>query len=235
MYNSRMITEQDLEKYSTNISVERLKSFIRNEDDTIEKVLSRYVDNIQISQSLYPELSILEITLRNSIDSMLKANFSEHWLEEEIEFNKILVEKDYNTLLNTYNSTKEECKNNSKEFTQGKVIANLNFGFWTSICSKQYSLTIWHKKKCFRSVFANYPSKKQEISKISRQLYEIRRLRNRIFHYEQIFKHPTKTLNVYDNIKEFLSYMPDNGNSTILSKTSSFVNTYNRLICEYTK
>ena len=63
-----MITEQDLEKYSTNISVERLKSFIRNEDDTIEKVLSRYVDNIQISQCLYPELSILEITLRNSID-----------------------------------------------------------------------------------------------------------------------------------------------------------------------
>lgn len=54
-----MISEQDLEKYSTNISIERLKSFIRNENDTIEKVLSRYVDNIQISQSLYPELSIL--------------------------------------------------------------------------------------------------------------------------------------------------------------------------------
>ena len=230
-----MISEQDLEKYSTNISIERLKSFIRNDNDTIEKVLSRYVDNIQISQSLYPELSILEITLRNSIDSMLKANFSENWLEEEIEFNKILAEKDYNTLLSTYNSTKEECKNNSKEFTQGKVIANLNFGFWTSLCSKQYSLTIWHKKKCFRSVFVNYPSKKQEISKISRHLYEIRRLRNRIFHYEQIFKYPTNTLKVYEKIKEFLSYLPDNDNSVILGRTSSFVDTYNRLMCEYTK
>ncbi len=230
-----MIKQQDLEKYSTNISIERLKSFIRNESDTIEIVLSRYIDNIQISQSLYPELSILEITLRNSIDSMLKANFSENWLEEEIEFNKLLAEKDYNTLLNTYNSTKEECRNNFKEFTSGKVIANLNFGFWTSLCSKQYSLTIWHKKKCFRSVFVNYPSKKQEISKISRHLYEIRRLRNRIFHYEQIFKYPTNTLKVYRKIKEFLSYLPDNDNSVILGKTSSFVDTYNRLMCEHTK
>ncbi len=89
--------------------------------------------------------------------------------------------------------------------------------------------------KRFKSVFANYPSKKQEISKISRQLYEIRRLRNRVFHYEQIFKHPTKTLKVYDNIKEYISYLLDNGNSTILNKTSSFFHIYNRLICEYTK
>ena len=38
---------------------------------------------------------------------MLKANFSKNWLEEEIACNKILTEKDYNTLLSTYNSTKE--------------------------------------------------------------------------------------------------------------------------------
>lgn len=228
-----MVSKQDLEKYITNISIERLKSFIHNENDTIEKVLSRYIDNIQISQSLYPELSVLEITLRNSIDTMLRANFSKNWLEEEIKFNKILTKKDYNTLLSTYNSTKEECKNNLKEFTQGKVIANLNFGFWTSLCSKQYSLTIWHKKKCFRSVFVNYPSTKQEISKISRHLYEIRRLRNRIFHYEQIFRYPTNTLKVYEKIKEFLSYLPDNNNSIILKKTSNFMNTYNRLLHDY--
>lgn len=229
-----MILEQELEKYCTTISVERLKSFIRNENDTINDVLSRYIDNIQISQSLYPELSVLEITLRNSIDSMLKTNFSENWLEEEVKFNKILEKKEYNILVDVYNSTEEECKKDSKEFTSGKVIANLNFGFWTSLCSKQYSLTIWHKKKCFRSVFANYPSKKQEISKISRQLYEIRRIRNRIFHYEQIFKYPTNTLKVYGKIKEFLSYLPNNDNSVILQKTSSFMDVYNRLIYEYT-
>lgn len=230
-----MILEQDLEKYSTNISVERLKSFIRNENDTIEDILSRYIDNIQISQSLYPELSVLEITLRNSIDTMLRINFSENWLDEEVKYNKFLIEKDYKVLLDTYNSTKEECKNSSKEFTSGKVIANLNFGFWTSLCSKNYSLILWHKKKCFRSVFVNYPSKKQEISRIARHLYEIRRIRNRIFHYEQIFKHPTNTLKVYERIKEFLSYLPDNDNSIILRKTSNFMDVYNRLISEHTK
>lgn len=46
------------------------------------------------------------------------------------------------------------------------------------------------KKQCFKSVFVYYPNKRPEISIISKKLYAIRKLRNRIFHYEQIFKCP---------------------------------------------
>ena len=35
-----------------------------------------------------------------------------------------------------YNDTVDECKYNSKQFSTGKVIANLNFGFWTNLCVK---------------------------------------------------------------------------------------------------
>lgn len=230
-----MISEKDLEKYSTNISVERLKSFIKSEDDTIEDVLTRYSDNIKISESFYPELSVLEITLRNSIDTMLRLNFSENWLEEEVLNNNLLDAFDHNTLVKTYNDTKEECSKNSKQFTNGKVIANLTFGFWSNICTKKYILEIWHKKKCFRSVFVNYPKKKHEICKISRQLYHIRRLRNRIFHYEQIFKYPKNSLKMYNLILEVLSYLPDNDNSIILKNTSRFINVYNELVEESSK
>ena len=64
-----MITEQELGKYACNISIESLKSFVYQQDDNINDVIARYADNIKISQSLYPELAVLEVSLRNAVDT----------------------------------------------------------------------------------------------------------------------------------------------------------------------
>lgn len=224
-----MINPKEIEKYATTISLERLESYIKDNAVSVESVIDKYADNIKMSQAFYPELCVLEVTLRNSIDFMLRKYISETWIEDEIKNNFLLDDYDHNTIVKAYNDTLKECKSNSKVFTVGKVIANLNFGFWTNICCKKYSISIWHKKDCYRSVFVNYPNKKQEIGKISTKLYLIRRLRNRVFHYEQIFKYPKNTLRLFNEIKEFLSYLPDNGNSDILAKTSIFMDTYNKL------
>lgn len=78
------IDQKALEKFRSDISIERLKSFIWNESDTYNDLIERYKLNIKISQALYPELSILEVSLRNAIDTMLKILISENWLEDEI-------------------------------------------------------------------------------------------------------------------------------------------------------
>ena len=49
-----------------------MESFAIDNNDSLDVVLARYTNNIIISQALYPELSTLEITLRNSINFMLK-------------------------------------------------------------------------------------------------------------------------------------------------------------------
>ena len=64
---------------------------------------------------------------------------------------------------------------------------------------------------------------------ISQKLYLIRRLRNRVFHYEQIFKCPKNTLKLYNDIIQILSYLPGD-NARILKKTSTFLNVYNSLM-----
>lgn len=227
-----MINQQDFEKYSATISKERLEAFVKSGDTTIDDAIDRYIENIKISQALYPELSILEVTLRNSIDAMLRTNFSEKWIEDEIQYNYFLSAYDLQTLIKAYNDTKTDCKKSNKTFTIGKVIANLNFGFWTNLCAKKYSIAIWHKRSCFRSVFVNYPAKKQEIKKLSKQLGAIRCLRNRVFHYEQIFKYPGNTLKLYNEILEVISYLP-NTNPRILKETSGFLNLYNELVKNY--
>lgn len=224
-----MVNQKELEKYSATYSAERLKSFVYSDNDTIDDIIERYSNNVKISQALYPALCTLEVILRNSIDSVLKLYISETWIEDEINNNTLLHETDYQLLVNAYNLTQKECKSSSKEFTLGKVIANLNFGFWTNLCVKRYSPKIWNRMNCFKGVFVNYPNHKPEIAIISRKLYTIRKFRNRIFHYEQIFKNPKKTLELYNNILEMISYLP-NDNMQILNRTSKFPDVYNDIM-----
>lgn len=224
-----MIDKKMFEKYSTTTSFERIVSFLSTENDTEDKVIDKYNDNIRISQALYPELSVLEVTLRNAIDTVLKIHFGENWIENEVKSNSLLDEYDYNTLLKAYNDVVKDCKGKSKYFSIGKVIANLNFGFWTNLCLKKYNAKIWTKKGIFKGVFINYPKgKQQQIHYISNLLVSIRRLRNRVFHYEIILKDPNKLLTKYNEILEMLSYLPPN-NPKILKETSNFLVVFNEV------
>lgn len=224
-----MIYNAEKEKYSTTLSVERLESYIKSENDTIDDVMNRYADNIRISQALYPELSVLEVTLRNAIDFVLRKYISETWIEDEINNPTWLKPNDYKLLQQAYEKTEQECKSASKVRTAGKVIANLNFGFWTNLCAKKYSIKIWNKMYCFKGVFVNYPNTKPEIAVIAQKLYSIRKLRNRIFHYEQIFQYPEKTLSLYNLILELLSYLPQD-DFNLIKKTSNFLYVYNEMM-----
>ncbi len=224
-----MVLGHELKKYTSNISMERLSAYICSDADNIEDIINRYKNNIKISQALYPELSILEISLRNAIDNIFKEKFGEDWIEQEVINNNILDNYDYMTLQKAYNDTKNECKKSSKDFTAGKIIANLSFGFWTNICLKKYNSKIWTKKGFFKGVFVNYPkNKQQQIHAISNTLNSIRKLRNRVFHYERILKHPSSLLKKYNEIMEILSYLPQS-DVTILSDTSNFLNIFNEI------
>lgn len=124
-----MINEKELEKFTSTYSLDRIKSFIYSSNDTIEDITQRYHNNVKISQALYPELTTLEIILRNSINSTFRKYISETWIEDEIANNILLEKNDYDLLINAYNITKKECFSSKKEFSSGRVIANLNFGF----------------------------------------------------------------------------------------------------------
>lgn len=225
-----MIDKKEFEKYSTTTGFERIVSFISLENNTEDKVIDSYNDNIKISQALYPELSVLEITLRNAIDTVFKMQFGENWIENEVKMNTLLDDFDYNTLLKAYNFVLSECNSKNKHFSIGKVIANLNFGFWTNLCLKKYNAKIWTKKGVFKGVFVNYPkNKQQQIHYISKLLVSIRKLRNRVFHYEIILKNSNKLLIKYNEILEMLSYLPQN-NPKILKATSNFLVVFDEVV-----
>ncbi len=222
------ITQRELEKYSSTISVERLLSFKQDENDTVEMLISRYKNNILMAQALYPELYTLEITLRNAINTMLKTCVSMTWIEDEITKQSLLFDYEHEILMSAYNGLKKDFP--SSRVTTGQIIADLPFGFWTNICSKKYNSKIWTKKGCFKGVFVNYPSTlKQQIHIVSAKLHSARKLRNRVFHYEPITKNPIFLISRYNEILEVLSYLPNDG-SSILKDTSTFLKVYNSIV-----
>jgi hypothetical protein len=73
----------------------------------------------------------------------------------------------------------------NKNVTIDQLIAELKFGFWTSLLDNRYEQILW--PKIIRSVFPHMPASLRTRKNISRRFNKIRRLRNRIFHYKPIW------------------------------------------------
>lgn len=66
------------------ISKDRLEPYLNCHNSDIDKAILHYKNNILISESFYPLLSILEIGLRNSIDYQLTKLYRDRkWFENE--------------------------------------------------------------------------------------------------------------------------------------------------------
>lgn len=58
---------KDISKITENISLDRLSSYRYNDSDDLSLILSRYIYNVQISESFYPIIAALEVALRNRL------------------------------------------------------------------------------------------------------------------------------------------------------------------------
>lgn len=82
-----------------------------------------------------------------------------------------------------------------KTITTGKMVAELTFGFWTSLFDTKFERILW---KDLRLSFPKCPKNKRQRKNISSKLNSIRKLRNRVFHHESI----SWSINALDNYKK---------------------------------
>ncbi len=68
---------------------------------------------------------------------------------------------------------------------QGKVIAELSFGFWRYLVARRYQTTAW---PALQSVFPLHPGGNAPRSGVEDRMQRIHVLRNRIAHHEPIFR-----------------------------------------------
>ena len=161
----------DLERL---LSEKRLGSYYKLFPTDKEKAVAYYQLNTQISESLYPLLSNFEVILRNAIHNSFKIHFkTEDW------YSKI----NYRDLVDQRNVAKGKITASHNSVTTDKLVAELTLGFWTSLLNKQYARDYW---KPLMYAFPLLDKQDKQRDKIAYKLNQIRKFRNRIFHYEPI-------------------------------------------------
>lgn len=196
---------KDISKITENISLDRLSSYRYNDSDDLSLILSRYIYNVQISESFYPIIATLEVALRNRLYNAVAELKGQNWLLEEINQQIILSDNERNILLEAYKKVKR--KHNSPSI--GAIIAELTFGFWVNLCKKSYKNSLWDKQDFFSNVFPDFDdyfsSPTWDKTKvIFPELKEILRLRNRIFHHEIIINNKIGIENCYNKTHKVL-------------------------------
>lgn len=162
-----------LEKIINSISKERFEPYLKRSENT-KNALFLYQKNIETSQEFYGLLSILEITLRNQIDQSCKLYFkNDNWLTEILPIE----------LSHQINENKSRLIKSKKEITNSRILAELNFGFWTTLFNRKYARIFW---KPLHRIFPNMPKENKKRTEVSSRLNHIRVFRNRIYHYEPI-------------------------------------------------
>ena len=161
------------------LSPPRLDAYRLSPNDTPRILIGRYRWNVALSRSLYAPLGYLEVAFRNSLHDALAASFrlpawydcSPAWLlAREQEAIRI---------------AKAELQKRNVPIEPGRLVAELSFGFWTSLLSRSYEQVIW--PRLLKPVFPYMPRRDRTRHRVADRMHQVRKLRNRVFHYEPIW------------------------------------------------
>ena len=165
------------------VSLDRLDAYRRNDDD--RSVITRYLWNAALCESLYPSLQSVEIVLRNSLHTALTATYHNgRWFD----VSPGLLHPRQQAMVK---DAEDKLHHEGKLATTGRIVAELNLGFWTSLFNVHYEQKgatdprLWPRH--LRTVFPGMPRSKRTRHAVVRTLVDIRLLRNRVFHHEPIW------------------------------------------------
>ena len=175
-----------------------IKKYISTERFRSYSGIDEYLENLVFSKKAYIPLSILEISLKNSINDLLTDKLGENWLEN----------KDFltNDSLRKIEEAKKILYKRAELISKSKIIAELSFGFWVNLFKKPYEMKL--RTKDIQKIFTNLPPKKEKMINrevIYKELNHIRNFRNRVFHYEKVINKDNYN-QIFDEIDEVLFY-----------------------------
>lgn len=163
-------------KIVNSLTIERLSSYKNSEYSDSKNQLSMYSWNSALCAALYPWLSMLEVSLRNAMDKAIRDDRNnDHWFDLPY-FDNLPIEE-----------AKKKILTQNKEITPGRIIAELNFGYWTRLFSTRYETkqVIW--PRLIKPIFPDLPKALCVRESLSKRIQDLRKLRNRVYHYEPIW------------------------------------------------
>lgn len=176
------------------LSAERFESYRNLGTDT--ETLARNLWNIALCEALYPSLQAVEVAFRNRVHQTISDVCGDpDWI-----INPAFLKRQEQE---TIESCKDDLRVRNRPVTTGYLIAELKFGFWTSLADARYD-KIWHK--IIRPVFPSMPGPIRTRGEVSTRLHSVRHLRNSVFHHHSIW-HWANLTQQYADVYALLSWM----------------------------
>jgi Abi-like protein len=157
------------------LSSDRLQPYVvhaRSADPWL--IIRLYERNTKLSEALYGVVQALEVLLRNRIHGqMMKDIWAADWYDKVA-----FLEPEQNEIADA----KKAIADRIKPVTPGRVVAELNLGFWVRMFSGQYEKEFWVK-----NLHKLYAASRQRKA-VHERLVNIKTLRNRIAHHETLIR-----------------------------------------------
>ncbi len=165
----------DLEKH---FSAARLGRYRASCNSDVARAAKAYVNNMLLAEATMPMLNVLEIALKNGVHQRLitlynRSDWWESWVSDP----------SFTWQVREVVGAKAKLQRRAEALTPDKIIAELPFGFWSSLFNVQFQTVLW---KDLRLVFPRCPKPQRQRHTVSSALNQIRELRNRVFHHEQL-------------------------------------------------
>lgn len=179
------------------LSSPRLEAYRLSPNDTLRVLIGRYRWNVALCMSLYGPLDYLEVAFRNSLHNALTAfKGTPAWYDLTPTW---LLSREQDAI----STAKTELLKRNAPLEPGRLVAELNFGFWTSLLSRPYEQVIW--PALLKPVFPHMPRRERTRHRVADRMQQVRKLRNRVFHYEPIWRW-TDLLNRYVALEETIGW-----------------------------
>jgi hypothetical protein len=191
------------------ISRARLSPYVIESKGDLASAIALYEYNTLLSQGLYGVLQPLEIAFRNSLHRTLGLRIGLDWYEKS----PLKTAE-----IDSVKEAKAKILRRGDTVTPGRIVGELNFGFWTFLINSDYEKSLWvpHLHKAFPYLH------KPDRETVFRRFKSIKSLRNAIAHHEPILhRHLAQD---YANMIEALGW--------ICPTTATWVQSQNRF-CRY--
>jgi len=170
---------------------DRLRSYLEDCDDDLERALDLYAWNAQIAAAFLEDLGRLEVVLHNRFDEALtkfssSPELSAPWFDQTALFPGRQGE---HALDDISKAKLRATKNGRLPVAHSKVISELSFGFWRFLCAERYLTSLW--SPALARKFPNHPLSDNAIqirADVDLRMARLHFLRNRVAHHKPIHR-----------------------------------------------
>jgi hypothetical protein len=177
-----MVVTQFVADLQRVFSQERLDAYRPAGGSDLDMVVNYFWD-IALAEAIVPCLHAAELALRNSIHDAFTAHYgTDMWF-----YQPAVLEPGQ---LGELSRALGQLSRRRAQPTSGRIVAELTSGFWVAVLSDPYHQRIWQPSSfaMLRTVFPHSDTLPRQ--DIQNRFNAIRKLRNRVFHFEAIWDRP---------------------------------------------